>query len=76
MQTEIDHINSGNVRVQDSARLGQQLATDLILIPTIERFEYVRSVRKLCSADRELVSYSGGGRITLSVSSMPQLVRW
>jgi hypothetical protein len=65
MQTEIDHINSGNVRVQDSARLGQQLATDLILIPTIERFEYVRSVRKLRMADRELVSYSGGGRITL-----------
>lgn len=65
MQAEIDHINSGNVRVQDSARLGQQLATDLILIPTIERFEYVRSVRKLRMADRELVSYSGGGRITL-----------
>lgn len=65
LQAEIDHINSGNVRVQDSARLGQQLATDLILIPTIERFEYVRSVRKLRMADRELVSYSGGGRITL-----------
>lgn len=65
MQAEIDHINSGNVRVQDSARLGQQLATDLILIPTIERFEYVRSVRQLRMADRELVSYSGGGRITL-----------
>lgn len=65
MQAEIDHINSGNVRVQDSARLGQQLATDLILIPTIERFEYVRSVRKLRMAERELVSYSGGGRITL-----------
>lgn len=65
MQAEIDHINSGNVRVQDSARLGQQLATDLILIPTIERFEYVRSARKLRMADRELVSYSGGGRITL-----------
>lgn len=65
MQAEIEHINSGNVRVQDSARLGQQLATDLILIPTIERFEYVRSARKLRMADRELVSYSGGGRITL-----------
>jgi curli biogenesis system outer membrane secretion channel CsgG len=65
LQAEIDHINSGNVRVQDSARIGQQLATDLILIPTIERFEYVRSVRKLRMAERELVSYSGGGRITL-----------
>lgn len=65
MQAEIDHINSGNVRVQDSARLGQQLTTDLILIPTIERFEYVRSVRQLRMSDRELVSYAGGGRITL-----------
>lgn len=65
MQAEIDKINSGTVRVQDSARLGQQLATDLILIPTIERFEYPKHVRKLKMSDRELVSYSGGGRITL-----------
>lgn len=65
LQAEIDHINSGNVRVQDSARLGQQLATDLILIPTIERFEYLKAVRPLRMSDRELVSYSGGGRITL-----------
>jgi len=65
IQAEIDHINSGNVRVQDSARLGQQLATDLILIPTIERFEYLKAVRSLRMSDRELVSYSGGGRITL-----------
>ncbi|MDP1293464.1 hypothetical protein Q6296_26920, partial [Klebsiella variicola] len=64
-QAEIDHINSGNVRVQDSARLGQQLATDLLLIPTIERFDYPRSVRKLRMSERELVSYAGGGRITL-----------
>lgn len=65
MQAEIDHINSGNVRVQDSARLGQQLATDLILIPSIERFEYPRHVRQLRMSDRQLVSYSGGARITL-----------
>jgi curli biogenesis system outer membrane secretion channel CsgG len=65
MQAEIDKINSGSVRVQDSARLGQQLATDLILIPIIERFEYPKHVTKLKMSDRELVSYSGGGRITL-----------
>jgi hypothetical protein len=35
------------------------------LIPTIERFEYPKEVRKLRMSDRELVSYSGGGRITL-----------
>ncbi|ROP73265.1 curli production assembly/transport component CsgG [Stenotrophomonas rhizophila] len=65
MQAEIDHINSGNVRLQDTARLGQQLATDLILIPSIERFEYPRSVRQLRMSDRQVSSYSGGGRITL-----------
>lgn len=65
IQAEIDHINSGKVRVQDSARLGQQLATDLLLIPAIERFEYPRSVRQLRMSDRQLVSYSGGARITL-----------
>lgn len=65
MQAEIDKINSGDVRLQDSARLGQQLATDLILIPTIERFEYAKSVRQLRMADRQVVSYAGGGRIGL-----------
>ncbi len=65
MQAEIDHINSGNVRQIDTARLGQQLATDLILIPTIERFEYPRSTRQLRMSDRRVTSYSGGGRITL-----------
>lgn len=65
MQAEIDRINSGNVRAQDAARIGQQMATDLILIPTIERFQYSKEVRKLRMADRELISYSGGGRITL-----------
>lgn len=65
MQAEIDHINSGNVRVQDTARLGQQLATDLILVPSVERFEYRRSERQLRMSDRRLVSYSGAGRVTL-----------
>lgn len=65
MQAEIDHINSGNVRLVDTARLGQQLATDLVLIPTIERFEYPRTTRQLRMSDRQVTSYSGGGRITL-----------
>lgn len=65
IQAEIERINSGNVRPQDAARIGQQMATDLILIPTIEHFQYPKEVRKLRMADRELISYSGGGRITL-----------
>lgn len=67
LQREVEFINSGNARVADVARIGQQLATDLILVPTIERFEYRRHVRKLRMSDRELVSYSGGGAIGLDV---------
>lgn len=65
LQAEVDFINSGNARTEEVARLGQRLATDLILVPTIERFAYPRSSRKLRMSDRELVSYSGGGRISL-----------
>ena len=65
LQAEIEHINSGNVRLQDSARVGQQLSTDLLLIPSLERFAYPRHVRQLRMSDRKVTSYSGGGRITL-----------
>lgn len=65
MQAEVEFINSGNARSEEVARLGQRLATDLILVPTIERFAYPRSSRQLRMSNRELVSYSGGGRISL-----------
>lgn len=65
MQAEVDFINSGNARNEEVARLGQRLATDLILVPTIERFAYPHSSRKLHMSNRELTSYSGGGRISL-----------
>lgn len=64
---EISRIQSGNSTVADTARLGQQLATDLIVIPTINRFEYVRHERALRMADRTLVSYSGGGAVSFRV---------
>lgn len=67
MQGELDLISSGAVNQQDTARLGQQLAADLIVIPTIERMEYTRHARQLRLADRELVSYSGGARISFKV---------
>ncbi|MDR2216276.1 MAG: CsgG/HfaB family protein, partial [Nevskiaceae bacterium] len=65
LSNEFDLIASGAVRVQDGARLGEMLATDLILVPVVERFEYPRETRRLRMSDRELVSYSGGGRIAL-----------
>jgi curli biogenesis system outer membrane secretion channel CsgG len=65
LSNEFDLIASGATRVQDGARLGEMLATDLILVPVIERFEYPRETRRLRMSDRELVSYSGGGRVAL-----------
>lgn len=67
MQDEVDFINSGNARSEEVARLGQRLATDLILVPTIERFAYPRSSRTLRLSGRELTSYSGGGRVSLKL---------
>jgi curli biogenesis system outer membrane secretion channel CsgG len=64
---EIGLIQSGNATPTDTARLGQQLATDLVVIPTINRFEYLRHERQLRMADRSLVSYSGGGEVSFQV---------
>lgn len=67
IQEEIGRIQSGNSTTADTARLGQQLATDLIVIPTVERFEYNRHEHELRMADRTLVSYSGGGEVAFRV---------
>lgn len=67
LQDEVDFINSGNARTEEVARLGQRLATDLILVPTIERFAYPKSSRTLRLSGRELTSYSGGGRVSLKL---------
>lgn len=67
LQDEVDFINSGNARTEEVARLGQRLATDLILVPTIERFAYPKSGRTLRLSGRELTSYSGGGRVSLKL---------
>lgn len=64
---EIELIGSGNAKPSEAARLGQQLAADLIVIPTIERFEYLRHQRPLRLSDRTLVSYSGGGALSMRV---------
>lgn len=67
IQNELDLMGSGAINPQDTVRVGQQLAADLIVIPTIERMEYVRHARQLRLSDRQLVSYSGGARILFRV---------
>ena len=67
MGQEIELIESGNAKREDTARLGQQLAADLIVIPTIDRFEYLRHEHQLRLSDRTLASYSGGGALSFRV---------
>jgi curli biogenesis system outer membrane secretion channel CsgG len=67
MGQEIELIESGNAKREDTARLSQQLAADLIVIPAIDRFEYIRHERQLHLSDRTLASYSGGGALSFRV---------
>nr|WP_279236887.1 CsgG/HfaB family protein [Dyella sp. RRB7] len=67
MGDEIERIQAGAAKPADTARLGQQLATDLIVIPTIDRFEYLRHERALRTSDRTLASFSGGGALSFRV---------
>jgi curli biogenesis system outer membrane secretion channel CsgG len=67
MGQEIELIQSGNAKPADAARLGHQLATDLIVIPTINHFDYLRHERALHLSGRTLVSYSGGGSLSFRV---------
>jgi len=62
---EAAFIESGNARNQELARIGQQMATDLLLVVSVDRFEYPRATRNLRMSDRQLISYAGGGKVSL-----------
>lgn len=59
LDEEVEFIHSGRARIEDSARIGQQAAADLILVVTVNEFAYARHERELRMNDRTLVSYSG-----------------
>jgi curli biogenesis system outer membrane secretion channel CsgG len=62
---EAAFIESGNARNQELARIGQQMATDLLLMVSVDRFEYPRTTRNLRMSDRQMISYAGGGEVSL-----------
>lgn len=64
---EAAFIESGNARNQELARIGQQMATDLLLVVSVDRFEYPRETRNLRMSSRQLISYAGGGRVSLKL---------
>lgn len=67
IESEMNVIRSGQATIADTARLGQKLATDLIVVPTIVAFGYRPHVQHLSLANRDLVWYSGGGEVSLRV---------
>lgn len=69
-QEVLDEINRVDYASEDSfgalGVLSENIA-DLLVIPEIIRFEYLRSDRRLRTSDRVLSSYAGGAAIRLTV---------
>lgn len=65
VDAEIERIGSGKVAREESARIGQQLATDYVLVGRIENFGYQRHEQPLRMSGKVLVSHSGGASLSL-----------
>lgn len=64
LQGELDMISSGKSVNTDFAKLGQALSADLVWIGVVNDLSYKKTVRKLQTADRELVSFAGAWSIS------------
>jgi curli biogenesis system outer membrane secretion channel CsgG len=64
VQQELDLVSTGQTPNSEMAKLSQTLSADVVWVGTINDFAYVRTVRKLITSDRELVSYSGGWSVS------------
>lgn len=62
--SELQRLSSGKVPADDLARLGQQIATDYVLVGSIDRFSYDRHERALRTSDRTIISHSGGAALS------------
>ena len=64
LQEEFDMISSGKTANTDFAKLGQALSADLVWVGVVNDLFYKKSVRKLQTSDRELVSYAGAWSVS------------
>jgi len=64
IQGELSMISSGQTSTADLAKLGQALSADIVWVGVVNNLAYERNVRKLVSADRELVSFGGSWAIS------------
>jgi hypothetical protein len=67
IQAELGRIDADNWQNEDYLRLGQQLATDYLVVGRLERFEYTKHSRSLRTSDKRVVSYSGGAALVTRV---------
>lgn len=67
INAELQRIEAGNDVASATARIGQQLAADLIVIPTIDHFTYARHERPLQLAQRTLAWYAGDAAVSFRV---------
>lgn len=67
INAEVQRIEAGNDVASATARIGQQLSADLIVIPTIDHFTYARHERRLQLAQRTLAWYSGDAEVSFRV---------
>jgi hypothetical protein len=61
---ELNRISDGKSNKNDLAKIGQELSADLVWMGTVNDFAYNKTVRKLQTSDRELVSFSGGWSVS------------
>lgn len=61
---ELDLISSGQAPVGEFAKIGQSLSADLVWVGRIDSLGFQRRAQKLPTSDRQLVSYSGGARMS------------
>ena len=64
LQNEMNMITSGQTDKTDLAKLGQALSADLVWVGVVNDFAFNKTVRKLQTSDRELVSYAGGWSVS------------
>ena len=66
-ENELSLISSGKTPVEDLARLGQKLSTDLIIVGNVSAIHYHKKKVKLKISGKELITYNQGARITFRV---------
>ena len=67
---EMNMISSGQTDKMDLAKMGQALSADVVWVGVVNDFAFNKSVRKLQTSDRELVSYAGGWSVSQRIINL------